>query len=77
MAFLRYKQGAEQAFAPSYEAEPGNEGGYSSYPDAVDPDGGYSQPPFNNTQQPQAGMSDWFCQWKYIFHWFKIKYSEK
>lgn len=56
MAFLRYKQGAEQAFAPSYEAEPGNEGGYSSYPDAVDPDGGYSQPPFNNTQQPQAGM---------------------
>ncbi|KAL7640274.1 UNVERIFIED_CONTAM: hypothetical protein RMT77_009688 [Armadillidium vulgare] len=56
LAFLRYKQGAEQAFAPSYEAEPGNEGGYSSYPDAVDPDGGYSQPPFNNTQQPQAGM---------------------
>ena len=22
--------------------------GYNSYPDAVDPDGGYSQPPFSN-----------------------------
>ncbi|RXG60367.1 Synaptogyrin-2 [Armadillidium vulgare] len=46
LAFLRYKQGAEQAFAPSYEAEPGNEGGYSSYPDAVDPDGRIFPTPF-------------------------------
>ena len=56
LAFLRYKQGAEQAFAPSYEAEPGQEG-YSSYPDAVDPEGGYSQPPFAG-QQAQPGKNN-------------------
>lgn len=50
LAFLRFKQGNAQEFAPSYEADPTNTGGYNSYPDATDPDGGYSQPPFN--QQP-------------------------
>lgn len=54
LAFLRYKQGSDQAFAPSYEADPSNAGGYSSYPDATDPDGGYSQPPFGGQPgQPQ------------------------
>ncbi|XP_068238060.1 synaptogyrin isoform X1 [Palaemon carinicauda] len=57
LAFLRYKQGADQAFAPSYEADPTNMGGYNSYPDATDPDGGYSQPPFGGQPaQPQTGM---------------------
>ncbi|CAL4181592.1 unnamed protein product, partial [Meganyctiphanes norvegica] len=50
LAFLRFKQGNAQEFAPSYEADPTNMAGYNSYPDATDPDGGYSQPPFN--QQP-------------------------
>ncbi|KAK3891659.1 hypothetical protein Pcinc_004455 [Petrolisthes cinctipes] len=59
LAFLRYKQGSDQAFAPSYEADPSNTGGgYSSYPDATDPDGGYSQPPFGGQpgQPQQPGM---------------------
>lgn len=54
---MRYKQGADQAFAPSYEADPTNMGGYNSYPDATDPEGGYSQPPFTGQpgQPPQSG----------------------
>ncbi|KAG7163381.1 Synaptogyrin-like [Homarus americanus] len=57
LAFLRYRQGSAQAFAPSYEADPTNMGGYNSYPDATDPDGGYSQPPFaGQPAQPQSGM---------------------
>lgn len=56
LAFLRFKQGADQAFAPSYEADPTTMGGYNSYPDATDPDGGYSQPPFaGQPAQPQTG----------------------
>ncbi|KAF2350685.1 Marvel domain [Trinorchestia longiramus] len=56
LAFLRFKQGSEQAFAPSYEVDPNAavaaaEGGYTSYPDATDPQGGYAQPPFGG--QPQ------------------------
>uniref|UniRef100_A0A2P2I2E9 Synaptogyrin n=1 Tax=Hirondellea gigas TaxID=1518452 RepID=A0A2P2I2E9_9CRUS len=65
LAFRRYKLGAEQAFAPSYEVDPNAavnaaESGYTSYPDATDPQGGYSQPPFAaqpqqiDPQQPQA-----------------------
>ncbi|XP_076043289.1 synaptogyrin isoform X2 [Oratosquilla oratoria] len=53
LAFMRYKQGADQAFAPSYEADPSNMAGYNSYPDAADPDGGYSQPPFAGQPQQQ------------------------
>lgn len=59
LAFLRYKQGSDQAFAPSYEAEPNTTGGYNSYPDATDPDGGYSQPPFSGQPpQPQSGTGN-------------------
>lgn len=50
-AFQRFRQGADAAFAPSYEVEGalGGGGGYSSYPGAPDPDPAYQDPPF--TQQ--------------------------
>ncbi|KAA0185440.1 hypothetical protein HAZT_HAZT001242 [Hyalella azteca] len=56
LAFLRFKQGSAQAFAPSYEVDPNAavaaaESGYTSYPDATDPQGGYAQPPFGGLQQ--------------------------
>lgn len=61
-AFLRFKQGAAQAFAPSYEVDPNAavaaaESGYTSYPDGSDPQGGYAPQPFvggqPQEQQPQ------------------------
>lgn len=53
---MRFKQGTEQAFAPSYEIDPNAavaaaESGYTSYPDANDPQGGYAQPPFGAAHQ--------------------------
>lgn len=56
LAFLRFRQGTEQAFAPSYEVDPNAavaaaETGYTSYPDGTEPQGGYAQPPFAG-QQP-------------------------
>ncbi|KYM94890.1 Synaptogyrin-2 [Cyphomyrmex costatus] len=53
-AFLRFKQGSEAAFAPSYEADPVSSTGYTSYPDATDT--AYQEPPFG--QQQQRGMGD-------------------
>lgn len=83
LAFLRYKQGADQAFAPSYEADPTNMGGYNSYPDATDPEGGYSQPPFTGQPgQPQSGtlpeaeadpMSYQQQPWLHGFYWIFVE----
>ncbi|XP_021966147.1 synaptogyrin isoform X2 [Folsomia candida] len=50
-AYTRFRQGAEQAFAPAYEVDSGAMPGataYSSYPGGQDMGpGGYSEPPFN------------------------------
>ncbi|XP_076657646.1 synaptogyrin [Halictus rubicundus] len=51
LAFQRFKQGTDAAFAPSYEADPVGGTGYTSYPDATD--AGYQDPPFGQQQQPQ------------------------
>ncbi|XP_071443631.1 synaptogyrin [Hetaerina americana] len=48
-AYQRFRQGAEAAFAPSYEADPGAVPGgnpYSSYPEGT----GYQDPPFSGNQ---------------------------
>jgi len=48
LAYQRFRQGAEAAFAPSYEADPTAVPGgapYSSYPDAE-----YQEPPFSGSQ---------------------------
>lgn len=52
-AFQRLKQGADAAFAPTYEADPTGEQGYTSYPDAADVT--YQDPPF---AQQQRGLGD-------------------
>lgn len=46
-AFQRFRQGAEGAFAPSYEVE-GALGGTASYPGAPDPEPAYQDPPFSS-----------------------------
>lgn len=60
-AFRQYKQGADQAFTPSYDAAAPAEGQQPnmqtpgaaySYPEAPDPDGGYQKAPFSG--QPGA-----------------------
>lgn len=64
-AFQRYRQGADAAFAPSYEADPhAIPGGspYSSYPGGTDMNETYQEPPFNTgNQQPEkmpSGISN-------------------
>lgn len=53
-AFLRFRQGADSAFAPSYEVDSGAMPGataYSSYPGGADMgQGGYQDPPFGSQQ---------------------------
>ncbi|KAL7287611.1 hypothetical protein TKK_0018257 [Trichogramma kaykai] len=53
-AFQRFKQGTDAAFTQSYEADPSQSQGYTSYPDATD--AAYQEPPFG--QQQQRGMGD-------------------
>ncbi|XP_034936124.1 synaptogyrin [Chelonus insularis] len=56
-AFQRFKQGTDAAFAPSYEADPvqqGVIGGFTSYPDSTD--AAYQEQSF--PQQQQRGMGE-------------------
>lgn len=63
-AYKRFRQGTDQAFAPSYEADPANvagvPGGYTSYPGAADPEGGYHDPPFSQSGQEQKSAGGQF-----------------
>lgn len=60
-AFQRYRQGADTAFAPSYEADPhaipGAGGMYTSYPGGPDMNEGYQEPPFSGEKIP-SGVSN-------------------
>uniref|UniRef100_T1JEK9 MARVEL domain-containing protein n=1 Tax=Strigamia maritima TaxID=126957 RepID=T1JEK9_STRMM len=52
-AFQRYRQGADSAFAPTYEADPAMMPGdapYSSYPGGPDAGEGYQDPPFGSSE---------------------------
>ncbi|GLH02959.1 Synaptogyrin [Gryllus bimaculatus] len=52
-AFLRFRQGSEAAFAPSYEADPAampGGGPYTSYPMGQEADAAYQEPPFSGSQ---------------------------
>jgi len=56
LAFQRFRQGAESAFAPAYEVDSGAMPGataYSSYPGGPDMGaGGYQEPPFSQSKGP-------------------------
>uniref|UniRef100_A0A1W7R9G9 Synaptogyrin n=1 Tax=Hadrurus spadix TaxID=141984 RepID=A0A1W7R9G9_9SCOR len=52
-AFQRYRQGADSAFAPAYEAEPHEVAGgmpYSTYPEGPEINEAYHEPPFSGGQ---------------------------
>lgn len=58
-AYQRFRQGTENIFAPSYEADPGSlptGAPYSNYPGGPDTDGGYQEPPFSGGQQMQGNF---------------------
>lgn len=58
-AYMRYKQGADSAFAPSYEADPHMMPGgapYSSYSGGHDNEEGYQEPPFGSDKGPGANF---------------------
>ncbi|XP_075231120.1 synaptogyrin isoform X1 [Lycorma delicatula] len=51
-AYQRFRQGADSAFAPTYEADPSSLPGaaYTSYPGGPDTDAGYQEAPFSGNQ---------------------------
>lgn len=55
LAYQRFKQGVDAAFAPSYESDP-TANAYSSYPVGNESEQ-YNDPPFGAQQQPQRGKS--------------------
>lgn len=56
-AYLRFRQGADSAFAPSYEADASSLPGaaYTSYPGGPDSDTGYQEAPFSSNQPRGPG----------------------
>ncbi len=54
-AYVRFKQGFDAAFAPTYESDP-TANAYSSYPVGNEPEQ-YNDPPFGAQQQQQRGKN--------------------
>uniref|UniRef100_A0A1B6DG20 Synaptogyrin n=1 Tax=Clastoptera arizonana TaxID=38151 RepID=A0A1B6DG20_9HEMI len=56
LAYMRFRQGHDSAFAPSYEADPTTLPGaaYTSYPGGPDSDTGYQEAPFSGNQRGQG-----------------------
>ncbi|ODN04637.1 Synaptogyrin-2 [Orchesella cincta] len=59
-AYMRFRQGAEQAFAPAYDVDPGAMPGataYSSYPGGQDMgSSAYTEQPFGQNKDPSSGL---------------------
>lgn len=57
LAFQRFRQGSDAAFATNYEADTSMPGSYPSYPGGPDSDQHYQEPPFS-VGPNQRGPSD-------------------
>ncbi|EEB19815.1 synaptogyrin-1, putative [Pediculus humanus corporis] len=59
LAYQRFRQGTDSAFAPRYDADPSTLPGgnsYSGVPMGAEGDGGYQEPPFSGGQKMQGNF---------------------
>lgn len=59
LAFQRFRQGADAAFATNYDTENSMPTSYPSYPGGPEIDQNYQEPPFSGSQR---GKNIWFSR---------------